>query len=104
MNEIYMAYLADFEQEHKNIVKPTVYAWDCPITSYEITATDVLTKLQGRYWGHDSFPKVYKSLDGKIIERGQSQRGDKLYAVWNSLDDFNTYAKPKSFTVFFGQW
>ena len=104
MNDIYLAYLADFEEKHPNVVKPITYSWAQPIKSYEMSNTDVLTKLRGRYWGDDSFPKVYKSTDGKIIEIGQSQRGDKLYAVWNSLDDFNTYETAKSFRTFFGQW
>ena len=91
MSNAYESYLADWEASHTNVINP-----ERPLSRPNLAGAKPIT-------GHrvgDNRSKCFELADGRVLEIGQTTNWMDIYALFPSLDAWNSYAQPLSFNEY----
>ena len=91
MSNAYESYLADWEASHTNVINP-----ERPLSRPNLAGAKPITGH--RVW--DNRSKCFELADGRVLEIGQTTNWMDIYAVFPSLDAWNSYAQPLSFNEY----
>jgi hypothetical protein len=91
MSNAYESYLADWEASHTNVINP-----ERPLSRPDLAGAKPITGH--RVW--DNRSKCFELADGRVLEIGQTTNWMDIYAVFPSLDAWNSYAQPLSFNEY----
>ena len=91
MSNAYESYLADWEASHTNVINP-----ERPLSRPDLAGAKPITGH--RVW--DNRSKCFELADGRVLEIGQTTNWMDIYALFPSLDAWNSYAQPLSFNEY----
>jgi len=91
VSNAYESYLADWQAKHPNLVKP-----EKPLSRPDMTGAEPI--IGNRVW--DNRSKCFQLADGRVLEIGQTTNWMDIYAVFPSLDAWNSFAQPLSFNEY----
>jgi hypothetical protein len=91
MSNAYESYLANWQAKHPNVVKPEYVASRPDMTGAEA--------IQG-HRVFDNRSKCFQLASGQVLEIGQTTNWMDIYAVFPSLDAWNSFAQPLSFNEY----
>ena len=91
MSNAYESYLANWKEKNLNVVQP-----ERPISRPDMVGAQ---QINGhRVWA--IVASVFQLANGQVLEIGQTTNWMDIYAVFPSLEAWNTYAQPMSFNEY----